>query len=112
MGHLIVEILHHLGLVARVGFDDGIVHGAGEITQHDLLGRIVGHLVHDMRVLPHLVGDGVGVVDQVVVGQAVGDKDLVQTADDLGEPRRLLVARFAGEGVVAEVGRGGPQCWR
>lgn len=41
--------------MALVGFDNGVIYGAGEITENDLLGRIVGDLVYDVRVLPHFV---------------------------------------------------------
>lgn len=77
--------MHLLVLVGLVGVEDGVVDGFGEVPEHSLFGAVVGELAHDVLIFPDLVAHSVGVVDEVAVGEVVGDEEFVEPGDDLGE---------------------------
>ena len=51
---------------------------------------VVRYLVHDDLVFLDLVADRIGVVDEVLVGQTVRNKEFVELGNDLRQPLFLL----------------------
>ncbi len=96
---LTVEVLHHLILVRLAAYHDRFVQSAREIAEQRLLGGIVRDLVHYPLILTDLVADRVGVVDQIQVGQTVGNLTFGFLADRFGHKLSLelgaLVSLFA-----------------
>lgn len=82
LGDLAGEELGHQLLMNIAAGQHRILDGFREIPEHGLLRGVVLHLGHDAFVFPYLVGNGVGVVDEVLVAQLFGGEEVVQPGDD------------------------------
>ena len=92
-------------LMRLVAAQDGIIHGPGKIPQHGLFRGVAGDLQHDILVFAHFVPDGVGIVDQILVCEVVGDEEFVEAAYDQGEEFFLAVSGLGRAGAVSWVQR-------
>ncbi len=55
--------------------------GCRQIAQHGLIGRAVLELFHHRSILPHLVGDGVGIVQHIVTAELTRE-EIVESRND------------------------------
>ena len=71
-----------------------VINRLGKVTEHRLFRGIVGNLHHDPFVLPDLVPDSMGIVNQIFFGEVVGDKQLIQSANYLGDKLFIYIFWF------------------
>ena len=70
-------------MMSLITVQHSVINRFGKITQHGLFRGIVRNLHHYPFVFRDFISDGIGIVHQIFIGEVIGNKQLVQAADNL-----------------------------